>query len=97
DEDSRAQIMAIRASLDLHWNDEEYTVSNKEQLHAVIRGATKKRETELEFRYEDGSNLLDELKNAFTAVNIALSYQVSYSQWSADGDLLVTIQIEYKS
>lgn len=97
DEDSRSQIMAIRASLDLHWNDEEYTVASKEQLHSVIRGATKQREPELKFRYVDGSYLLDDLKNAFKAVNIALSYQVSYSQWSADGDVLVTIQIEYNS
>lgn len=96
-EQNRNQIMALRASLDLHWNDEEYTLTSKEQLQSVIRNATKQREQQLEFRYTDGEHLLDELSKAFKSVNLALSYQVSYSEWSADGDVLVTIQIDYNT
>jgi len=96
-EKERNEIMALRVSLDMHWNDEEYTISSKKQLNSVIRAATKKKETTLQFRYVEGKTLLDELNGAFKAANMALSYQVNYSEWSTNGDVLVTIQITYKT
>jgi len=89
-------IQQTREQLGYHMEDSSNTIENYDQLKSTVKSAVSKGETEIQFRYTGGTQLVDDTNKAFKSLNKSLSYRISYQEWNKAGDLLVTITIEYK-
>ncbi|HIW32784.1 MAG TPA: hypothetical protein IAA29_08350 [Candidatus Paenibacillus intestinavium] len=89
-------IQQSREQLGYHMEDSSNTIESYEQMKAMVKSAVGAGETELQFRYTGGEQLVDDINKAFKSLNKSLSYQTSYQEWNKAGDYLVTITIEYR-
>lgn len=94
--EQQAQLKQFQKEIDLHWFEDDYTIKDKQALRNMIANLTKKKESEISFRYMSTTTLIDDLKEAFKATNTSLSYNVLYQPLSEADESVVTITIAYQ-
>lgn len=89
------QLQELREELGFHWQDDEYTVAEYDELHKLLKQAVEQKRTDVEFRYIKGNDTKKDVEKALRSLNTRLSYQMSFYQLSEQGDTAVQLTLAY--
>lgn len=89
------QLQALRQELGFHWYDEQNQVDSYDKLYALLKQAVTKRQDSVQFVYADGSKAENDIGKALRSLKTARSYQMSYYEFSEQGDMAITLTLSY--
>lgn len=89
------ELQALRKELGFHWYDEENQIDSYEQLRDMLKQAVAERQTNVQFVYNEGSRVKEDIDQALRSLNKPLSYQMSYYEFSELGDMAINLTISY--
>ncbi|MFD1956480.1 transglutaminase domain-containing protein [Paenibacillus thailandensis] len=89
----QAVFAELQRQLGLHWLEPEYTVNGVRQLTARLEQALQAKAGALQFRYEQGERLAEDLKAAVNGLSRPAGYKATYEPYGTDGSVLVTLEL----
>lgn len=89
------QLQELRQELGFHWYDEQNQINSYDKLHALLKQAVSKRQDSVQFVYADGSKAENDIVKALRSLKTARSYQMSYYEFSEQGDMAITLTLTY--